>query len=90
MRGVSANVMCGQEGYFGTNSFQTILDLQEMNTLEDTAVTTTTESQEIESLFGKMEDPRDPCNKSNITIHNNVSGLKVSQRGADPLYDPGF
>jgi len=60
MRGVSANVMCGQEGYFGTNSFQTILDLQEMNTLEDTAVTTTTESQEIESLFGKMEDPRDP------------------------------
>ena len=90
MRGVSANVMCGQEGYFGTNSFQTILDLQEMNTLEDTAVTTTTESQEIESLFGKMEDPRDPCNKSNITIHNNVSGLKVSQRGADPMYDPGF
>ena len=90
MRGVSANVMCGQEGYFGTNSFQTILDLQEMNSLEDTAVTTTTESQEIESLFGKMEDPRDPCNKSNITIHNNVSGLKVSQRGADPMYDPGF
>ena len=90
MRGVSANVMCGQEGYFGTNSFQTILDLQEMNTLEDAAVTTTTEAQEIESLFGKMEDPRDPCNKSNITIHNNVSGLKVSQRGIDPMYDPGF
>jgi DNA-directed RNA polymerase II subunit RPB1 len=90
MRGVSANVMCGQEGYFGTNSFQVILDLQEMNYLEDTAVTTTTESEQIDSLFGKMEDPRDPCNKSNIIIHNNVSGFKVTQRGVDPMYNPGF
>jgi DNA-directed RNA polymerase II subunit RPB1 len=27
MRGVSANVMCGQEGYFGTSSFQVLLDM---------------------------------------------------------------
>ena len=26
MCGVSSNVMCGQEGYFGTGSFQTLLD----------------------------------------------------------------
>jgi len=90
MRGVSANVMCGQEGYFGTNSFQVILDLQEMNNLEDTAVTTTSESQQIESMFGKMEDPRDPCNKSNITFNNNVASFKVTQRGVDPMYNPGF
>ena len=25
MRGVSANVMCGQEGYFGTSAFQVLL-----------------------------------------------------------------
>ena len=30
MRGVSANIMCGQEGYFGTNSFDLILDLEKM------------------------------------------------------------
>lgn len=90
MRGVSANVMCGQEGYFGTNCFQVILDLQEMNQLEDESVTTSSEAQDIESLFGKIEDPRDPCNKSNLTVHNNVSGFKVSQRGADPMYNPGF
>ena len=90
MRGVSANVMCGQEGYFGTNSFQVILDLQEMNYLEDKAVTTVSESDQIDSMFGKMEDPRDPCNKSNIVIHNNVSNFKVTQRGVDPMYNPGF
>jgi len=26
MRGVSANVMCGQQGYFGTAAFQVMLD----------------------------------------------------------------
>ena len=30
MRGVSANVMCGQEGYFGTSAFQVILDLDKL------------------------------------------------------------
>ena len=90
MRGVSANVMCGQEGYFGTNSFQVILDLQEMNSLDDKAVDTVTESEQIDAAFGKMEDPRDPCNKSNIVIHNNVSSHKVTQRGVDPMYNPGF
>jgi DNA-directed RNA polymerase II subunit RPB1 len=29
MRGVSANVMCGQEGYYGTSSFQTMFDPEE-------------------------------------------------------------
>ena len=28
MRGVSANVMCGQEGYFGTSAFQVLLNLK--------------------------------------------------------------
>jgi DNA-directed RNA polymerase II subunit RPB1 len=28
MRGVSANVMCGQEGYYGTSSFQIMLNLR--------------------------------------------------------------
>jgi DNA-directed RNA polymerase II subunit RPB1 len=29
MRGVSANVMCGQEGYYGTSSFQTMFDMDQ-------------------------------------------------------------
>jgi DNA-directed RNA polymerase II subunit RPB1 len=31
MRGVSANVMCGQEGYFGTNCFKVVLDLEKIH-----------------------------------------------------------
>jgi DNA-directed RNA polymerase II subunit RPB1 len=30
MRGVSANVMCGQQGYFGTSAFQVMLDINAM------------------------------------------------------------
>lgn len=54
--GVSANVMCGQEGLFGTNSFQVLMDTNKMfetllpvtahcradtEALEDTPVETT-------------------------------------------------
>lgn len=30
MRGVSANVMCGQEGYYGTSAFEVIVDLNRL------------------------------------------------------------
>ena len=32
MRGVSSNVMCGQEGNFGTSAFQVVLDIEQMTT----------------------------------------------------------
>jgi DNA-directed RNA polymerase II subunit RPB1 len=35
MRGVSSNIMCGQEGYFGTSAFQVVLDINEMINLEE-------------------------------------------------------
>ena len=33
MTGVSSNIMCGQEGYYGTGSFQVLLNIDEMNKL---------------------------------------------------------
>ena len=35
MRGISANVMCGQEGFYGTSAFQVVLDINEMKKLEE-------------------------------------------------------
>ena len=31
MRGISGNVMCGQQGYFGTNSFQVLLNINKLD-----------------------------------------------------------
>ena len=31
MKGVSANIMCGQQGYYGTSAFDLILDIDNIN-----------------------------------------------------------
>ena len=38
MRGVSANVMCGQPGYYGTNAFGLLLDMKAIEETEDADV----------------------------------------------------
>jgi DNA-directed RNA polymerase II subunit RPB1 len=91
MRGVSANVMCGQEGLFGTNAFQVVLDLDEMRKLEEVAVyEKINEEESIEKLFGGVENPDDQCSSNNLTIQNNVVSIKSTDLGQDNTYNPGF
>ena len=51
MRGVSANVMCGQFGNYGTGAFQLVLDMKEMETMDAFEVETTDRRQTIEEAF---------------------------------------
>ena len=81
LRGVSASVMCGQEGYFGTNSFQVYLDLNEMKDLDADDLDLSDNTSTIEAVLGKVDDPNDPCNKSNLTIVNNVVNIKSENLG---------
>ncbi len=82
MRGVSSNVMCGQEGLYGTSSFQVILDMDEMNKLED-IVEYEQENieKEIENVIGKVEDPREHCSINNLKMQNNVVNIKSTNLG---------
>ena len=91
MRGVSANVMCGQEGLFGTNAFQVVLDLDEMRKLEDTIQYEQEDTNKmIDDVFGGMEDEDDKCSKNKLVIENNVVNIKASDLGHDDDYNPGF
>jgi len=91
MRGVSANVMCGQEGLFGTNAFQVVLDMDEMRKLEATTVYEKTDDEEaIEAMFGGIENTEDKCSTNKLTIQNNVVNIKASDLGEDNNYNPGF
>jgi len=91
MRGVSANVMCGQEGMYGTNAFQVVLDLEEMKKLEETTVyEKAADAETIEKLMGGLEDPDDACSNNKLVIQNNVSSIKTSDLGDDNDYNPGF
>lgn len=91
MRGVSANVMMGQMGIFGTGAFQLVLDMNKIKNLEDSEVDTRDKKKEIERLFGEMEDKTDLCSKNRVEIRNNLTAIKKETMGdCDDDYDAGF
>jgi len=91
LRGVSANVMCGQEGMFGTNAFQVVLDLEEMRKLEEVAQLENVDLDEsIEKSFGGVDNPDDQCSANKLVVQNNVVSIKATDLGQDNSYNPGF
>jgi len=91
MRGVSANVMMGQMGIFGTGSFQLVLDMEKMKNMEDKQVDMRNTDKEIERMFGGLEDKGDTCSKANTEIKNNLAAIKQEDLGqCDDDYDVGF
>jgi DNA-directed RNA polymerase II subunit RPB1 len=92
MRGVSASVMMGQHGYFGTGSMGIVLDMKEMENIEDQPIEKKEKTEEIERMFGSMEDKTDICAKNNLEIRNNLSAIKQmdTENCDDDDYDAGF
>jgi DNA-directed RNA polymerase II subunit RPB1 len=97
MRGVSANVMCGQPGYYGTNAFQLTLDMDAIARME---------AEDLAGLGRRRhgrpkaddhgvrqadaEDQHTTINnnnvnqsvtKSDIVIHNHVRAIAVDDTG---------
>ena len=88
MRGVSASVMCGQYGKYGTGAFNVILDMREMSKLA-AAVSQKTES--VDDLFGISMDKSDGCSTNTVKIRNNISNIKKSDAAVcDDDYNMGF
>ena len=81
MRGVSANVMCGQEGYFGTSAFQVVLNLDEMKKLVP-VVQPTIDYSTIDAAFDTTLNTRGDCSKSNLTISNNAENVENKDVGS--------
>ena len=87
MTGVSSNIMCGQEGYYGTGSFQVMLNIDEMTKLG---------SKELEQKINiddmlQIEDPNDICSKQNIVINSNTNYINSTDMGdIDDDYDLDF
>jgi DNA-directed RNA polymerase II subunit RPB1 len=91
MRGVSANVMCGQHGNYGTGAFQVVLDMKEMEKQEAFDIHISDDAKDIEDAFGIVND-KNECSKSQITIQNNISNIKPSSESdiCDDNYNMGF
>tara|TARA_B100000513_G_scaffold153698_1_gene72686 strand:- start:226 stop:1821 length:1596 start_codon:yes stop_codon:yes gene_type:complete len=64
MTGVSSNIMCGQEGYFGTSTFQVLLNMNEMVQLGEK----TYKKKDTDPEF--ILDDDNVCSQKNIAINN--------------------
>lgn len=85
MRGVSANVMCGQPGYYGTNAFNLLLDLNAMNEINASEVG---KEDNIEEHFGKLASEEEKCDIRKIDIDNNIANIqKHDIGGCDDGYE---
>jgi DNA-directed RNA polymerase II subunit RPB1 len=95
MRGVSANVMCGQEGMYGTNAFQVVLDMDEMMKMAQESEYKPIQADEtIENAFAKADlkySVDNMCGTSHIEIDNNITNfVQKTMAQDDEEYDPGF
>ena len=92
MRGISANVMTGQSGYYGTNAFQLVLDIKEIQQNMKPIAATSTSDGNIESLlrdFNRTEV--DGCASERIKISNNIQHIKrVETGGKECISDNDF
>jgi DNA-directed RNA polymerase II subunit RPB1 len=92
MRGVSANVMCGQEGYFGTSAFQVMLDLDKITQLTAEEFVQEDDTKFIAEHFegAQQNEEEGVCSLANLTIHSNASNIQPVDIGADNGYELGF
>jgi DNA-directed RNA polymerase II subunit RPB1 len=92
MRGVSANVMCGQHGLYGTNAFGIVMDMKEMAKLhEQKIVEPEDRDRDIEAQFAAAAQMSDMCSSANIRLNNYIHAIKhESMNLCDDNYDIGF
>jgi DNA-directed RNA polymerase II subunit RPB1 len=90
LRGISANVMCGQEGLYGTAAFQVLLDINEMINLDEKYKYEYQDKDELinDGLFKGIENPTDICSKQNLEIQTNVANIVVESMGEENNYNP--
>ena len=94
MRGISANVMCGQEGYYGTSAFQVLVNIDEMMKQESVEYRHTDVNEEIDEAFKANSSvglDTDKCGIPKLAIQSCVDNVKKVRLGnVDDDYDVGF
>ena len=82
LKGVSASVMVGDQGFYGTSAFQTILDMDKFLKLEEvTRYENFNEQEYIDKMFKNVENPEDFCSITNIKVENNVANINKTNLG---------
>jgi DNA-directed RNA polymerase II subunit RPB1 len=86
MTGVSSNIMCGQEGYYGTGSFQIMLNIDEVRKMDNAQL-----EEKINISEFLQVDNDDVCSKQNIVMNTSTEYINGKYSGdVSTQYDPGF
>jgi len=95
MKGVSANVMCGQQGYYGTNCFKLLVDNEFLMSIKQPKE----ENDNDNGINDNREDlilnqlnieSNDLCSTNNLLIESSVINIKNIDMGNSDDYDLDF
>ena len=81
LRGISANVMCGQEGYFGTNSFQLVLDVDKASSMENRELSSRDAATDKLLAEFSINDSANACSSDKIFLTDNIEVIKAKNTG---------
>ena len=88
MKGVSANIMCGQQGDYGTNAFQVVLDMKSYESLKGAAHQRRDVNREIEE--GLVTPADDTTCGPRMEIQNNIASIRRTTDHAAACLDDGY
>ena len=85
VRGLSANILCGQRGHFGTNAFEVLLDASALSKFGKAAPIESADNESlIENAFVGLENPDGPCSRERLRLNQNADAVVSKDTGAVP------
>ena len=93
MKGVSANIMCGQQGYYGTNCFKVLIDNDFLMSIKQQPTTSKPEidnSVEQELLNQISSETNNECSTNSLLIESSVASIKNINNGTSNDYELDF
>ena len=92
MKGVSANIMCGQEGYYGTSSFKVLIDNDFIMTIKPNKdVVPVDEKMDEKALMDQLNAvASNECSTNNLLIEATVNTMQNINIGKSDDYELDF
>jgi DNA-directed RNA polymerase II subunit RPB1 len=93
MKGVSANIMCGQQGYYGTNCFKVLVDNDFLMSIKPQTTTTSqpTEESDEQALLNQISsETTNECSTNSLLIESSVASIKNINNGSSSDYELDF
>jgi len=92
MKGVSANIMCGQQGYYGTNCFKVLVDNDFLMSIKPQESSTHKEEESDEQALLNQISSETPneCSTNNLLIESSVASIKNINNGTSNDYELDF